>query len=656
MEHMEYTQNESEQGQLDNPPIVLRLRKRNVCTTSQLQDQPSSQSPNSQMMDIDTILVALGEEQQTDILDLLVALHRMTGTDDSCRRLVQHNTIPLLSQLLVSSQDEEAIFLILSILTDIAALPTDEVHPSFDDNLLQAIIGLAPSTSLDVMEMAWWFLDNYALIGYTQNEFVDNLVRLGIFEVFIPALIQLHNRTVQQPAWHLWSKDLIANTSGFLFPLMTKTIPDHQNSCHHILRTIRHLAFITRTPITADLAYFIFMVFVSGCSLDIVSAIDVLHSEPGLLQEHSSVLYQSPMPPFFPQHIQSFPQLAVSLLSYACEGLSNGYRAFTVLNQAQTRNQISESQKKVRTIQSSSEVPDEEILKKQIVTELDNYFHIARKVLHMIGTAMSGSTEVVDLYLNAGLVPLLGECVRVVQTIQRDRLSHDCSLLTLTTAELTKENPGDLWRRTLEIILSLDCITLATEEKQHKLVSSIHAQYHDQYKLSNIFPKHMKEFHHAISHCLSNISGSNEFHSLRLLKEAFPEPHSSQMFLRFVSDRLVDDTSSSFCADLLIVHGLFHNRSASIYAEIEKSQVLAALFAFKWYRHTHPIADTSLCIFFEILVAFILNAPHPCIIFDYVQDDVIEQKLLKSTTKMSKQTMETMEIFHQHFITLKQPT
>ncbi|KAK2947987.1 hypothetical protein BLNAU_17111 [Blattamonas nauphoetae] len=467
-------------------------------------------------------------------------------------------------------------------------------------------------------------------------------------------MIQLHNRTIQRPAWHLRSLNLIANTSELQFPIMTMVIPDHPNSCHHLLRTIRRIATITQTPITADVATFIFMVFVSGCSLDIDSAVDVLLSEHGLLQDLSSVIYQTPMPPFFPPYIQSFPQLTILLLSYAYEGLSSGYQTYTVLNQAQTQYHISESQNKALAIRSSSEVPDEENLKNQIVTELNNYFYIARNVLILIGTAIPGSAEVADLYLNVGLVPALGECIRVVQTIQHDELSHDCSLLTMTTAEVAEGNPGDLWRRTLEVISSLDCMTPATEEQQQMSTSFLRPKCHEQMRLSNIYPKHLKEVHHNIALCLSNISGITELHSLRVLNETFPGPDSSQKFLRFVSDRLVDDTSTSFYADLSIVHGLFYSRSAPIFAEIEKSPILAAIFTFKWYRHTHPIADTSVCIFFEILIALILNASDPCIIFDYVQNDVIEHKILKSTKKFSETTMETMKIYYQHLAILKQ--
>ncbi|KAK2940041.1 hypothetical protein BLNAU_25047 [Blattamonas nauphoetae] len=145
----------------------------------------------------------------------------------------------------------------------------------------------------------------------------------------------------------------------------------------------------------------------------------------------------------------------------------------------------------------------------------------------------------------------------------------------------------------------------------------------------------MKKIHRNIALCLSNVSGITELHSLRILSETIPGPHSPQKLLQFVSDRLVDDTSTSFCADLSIVHGLFLHRSAPIYAEIEKSQVLAAIFTFKWYRRTHRSADTCLCIFFEILISFILNASAPYVIFEYVQNDVIEQELLKSTKEFS---------------------
>ncbi|KAK2940656.1 hypothetical protein BLNAU_24436 [Blattamonas nauphoetae] len=625
LENLESSQNESKQEQLlDSPPIVLRRHRRATCDLSKLQDQPSSQSPNYQMMTLDAILVALGEEQRTDIPDLLVALHRLTGTDANRRRLVQHNTIPLLSQLLMSSQDEKVIYLVLWIFSDI-----DEVHHYFDGIILQTIFGFAQSTSLYVMEVAWWFLDNFTIIDHDQKEFIDNLVQLGIFEVFTPAMIQLSTSTIQQPAWHLRS--------------------------YHILRTIRRVVTITQTRITADVASFIFMVFVSGCSMDIDSATDVLLQDQVLLQDLSSVIYRTPMPPFFPLHIQSFPQLTVSLLSYACEGLSSGYCAYTVLNEVQTRRLISESRKKALTIQSSLVTPDEESLKNQIVTELNNYFHIARNVLQVIGTAIPGGADVADLFLNAGLAPLLGECIRVIQTIQHDELSNNNMLLIATKAEVAEGNPGDLWKRTLEIITLLDYTVLAAEEEQQMSASSLPAQCHDQMTISNIYPKHLKEVHHNISLCLSNITGITELHSLRILNETFPQPHSPQKLLRFVSDRLVDGVSSSFYEDLLIVHGLFLHRSALVYSEIEKSQVLTAIFAFKWYRRTHRSADTCLCVFFEILISFILNASDPCVILDYVQNDVIEQELLKSTEVFSEKTIETMERFSHYLATLKRP-
>ncbi|KAK2943567.1 hypothetical protein BLNAU_21498 [Blattamonas nauphoetae] len=656
LEHLESPQNESEQEQLlDSPPIVLRHHRRAACDISKLQDQPSSQSTIYQTMNLDTILVALKEEQRTDIPDLLVALHRMTDTDANRRRLVQHNTIPLLSQLLMSSQDERVIYLLLWILSDIGVISTPyEVHHSFDDNVLQAILGFAQSSSLSVIEVAWRFLDNFTIIDHDQKEFVDKLVRLGILEVFTPAMIQLNRSLIQQPAWHLRSLDLIADTPISQFPLTTMSIPGHQNSFHRILRTFRRLSTITQTRITADVATFIFVVFVSGCSPGIDSAVDLLFSDQGLLQDLSSVIYQTQMPQFFPPHIQSFPQLAVSLLSYACEGLSSGYCAYTVLNEVQTRHLRSVSQKKAPTTQSSSGEPDEESLKKQIVTELNNYFHIARNVLHVIGAAIPGGAGVADLYLNADLARFLGECIRVVQAIQHDELSWNSSLLTKTMAEVTEGNPGDLWKRTLKIITLLDCTSLASEEKQQTSTSFLRPQYHVQMKISNIYPEHMKSIHRNIALCLSNVSGITESHSLRILNETIPGPDSPQKFLRFVSDRLVDDTSSSFCADLSIVHGLLLRRSARVYTEIEKSQVLAAIFAFKWYRRTHSIADTSLCIFFEILILFILNASAPNVIFDYVKDDVIERKLLKSTKEFSDKTMETKERFYQHLATLRQ--
>ncbi|KAK2952030.1 hypothetical protein BLNAU_13012 [Blattamonas nauphoetae] len=374
LEHLESPQNESEQEQLDSPPIVLRRCRRAACDISKLQDLPSSQSPIYQMMNFDEILIALGEEQRTDIPDLLVSLRHLTGTDDNRRRLVQHNMLPLLSQLLMSSQDEGVIILVWFLLL----VSNDEVHHSFDDNILKTILGFAQSSSLYVMEVAWWFIDNFTIIDHDQKEFVDRLVRLGIFEVFPPAMIQLSNSSIQQPAWHLRSLNLIADTSVLQFPLTTMSIPGHPNSGYHILRTIRRLATITHTPLTPDVATFYF---------------------------YGVLIYRTQMPPFFPPHIQSFPQLAISLLSYACEGLSSGYCAYTALNQVQTRRQISESQKKALTIQSSSGDCDEDILKNRVVTEISNYFHIASNVLHVIGTAVPGGASVAGLYLNVGLAP-----------------------------------------------------------------------------------------------------------------------------------------------------------------------------------------------------------------------------------------------------------
>ncbi|KAK2940040.1 hypothetical protein BLNAU_25046 [Blattamonas nauphoetae] len=403
LEHLESPQNESEQEQLDSPPIVLRRFTRSAkFTISKYCHAISQRLSVYQMMNFDEILIALGEEQRTDIPDLLVSLRHLTaGTDDNRRRLVQHNMLPLLSQLLMSSQDEGVIILVWFLLL----VSNDEVHHSFDDNILKTILGFAQSSSLYVMEVAWWFIDNFTIIDHDQKEFVDRLVRLGIFEVFPPAMIQLSNSSIQQPAWHLRSLNLIADTSVLQFPLTTMSIPGHPNSGYHILRTIRRLATITHTPLTPDVATFIFMAFVSGCSMDIDSAVDLLFSDQKLLQDLSSVIYRTQMPPFFPPHIQSFPQLAISLLSYACEGLSSGYCAYTALNQVQTRRQISESQKKALTIQSSSGDCDEDILKNRVVTEISNYFHIASNVLHVIGTAVPGGASVAGLYLNVGLAP-----------------------------------------------------------------------------------------------------------------------------------------------------------------------------------------------------------------------------------------------------------
>ncbi|KAK2940038.1 hypothetical protein BLNAU_25044 [Blattamonas nauphoetae] len=260
LEHLESPQNESEQEQLDSPPIVLRRFTRSAkFTISKYCHAISQRLSVYQMMNFDEILIALGEEQRTDIPDLLVSLRHLTaGTDDNRRRLVQHNMLPLLSQLLMSSQDEGVIYLVLWILSDIEQ---SDVSP--------------PSLTL------------------------------------------------------------YARRSDFYF--------------------------------------------------------------------YGVLIYRTQMPPFFPPHIQSFPQLAISLLSYACEGLSSGYCAYTALNQVQTRRQISESQKKALTIQSSSGDCDEDILKNRVVTEISNYFHIASNVLHVIGTAVPGGASVAGLYLNVGL-------------------------------------------------------------------------------------------------------------------------------------------------------------------------------------------------------------------------------------------------------------
>ncbi|KAK2942738.1 hypothetical protein BLNAU_22356 [Blattamonas nauphoetae] len=490
--------------------------------------------------------------------------------------------------------------------------------------------------------MAWRFLNNITIFDHDQHDFACVLEALGIFDTFVPSLTLLTTRFVEKPAWHLQSLGDIPKSSALAFPQTVMVLPDYAASPHFLLKTFRNLAIVAKKAVPAEIISFIFLVFVSGCSSCIDSAIDLLMTDKDQLRTITSILYQVPMPSFFPPHIQTFPQLAVSVLSFACDGLYSSYRALTVLNLAQLQHRIVQRRKQTHEMQTDIQSLEGGAFQTTVVTELGRYFDIITRISLLLGTALGGTDDVVDFYINAGLLPTLGQCLHIVQTIWDDKLAHDWSVLVSAQLDAMNETHGELWKETLEILLHVDCSKLATEEELAFDLSTSRIHDHGQINIPNTFTKHIQTAFQKLSFCLSNTAGGTEQHSWRVLNETLPGLQPCQDFLRFLSNRLLDETSTSFFNDLFVVHSLVHHPSEAIFAEIKRSHLLDALFAFKWYRCNHRLADSSVDLFLDTLSLFLLNTPDPSTILDSVSEDGIEHTLFNLPCGYSDRTVQLM--------------
>ncbi|KAK2943349.1 hypothetical protein BLNAU_21738 [Blattamonas nauphoetae] len=495
--------------------------------------------------------------------------------------------------------------------------------------------------------MAWRFLNNITIFDHDQQDFACILEALGIFDIFVPSLTLLATRFVEKPAWHIQSLGNIPKFSTLAFPQTVMVLPEYTASPHYLLRTYKNLAMVTKKGVPAEIISFVFQVFVSGCSCCIDNAVNLLMVDKDQLRTITSVLYQVPMPSFFPPHIQTFPHLVISLLSFACDGLSSAYRALTVLNLAQLQHRIVQCRKQTHEMQTDIQPLEGGTFHTTIVTEMGGYFDIVAKILLLLGTAMTGTDDLVAFYINAGLLPTLGQCFHIIQTIWDDRLALDWSVLVSAQLDARDETHGELWRETLKILMLVDCSKLATEEELAFELSSSRIHDHGQINIPNTFTTRIQTALQKLSFCFSNIAGGTEQNSWRVLNETFPGFQPSQDFLQFLSNRLLDETSTSFFDDLFVVHSLVLHPSEAIFAEIEKSHLLDALFTFKWYRCNHRLTDISVDLFLETLSLFLSNAPDLSLILDSLSKDGIEHTLFNLPCSYSDRTVRLMEFLQE---------
>ncbi|KAK2958724.1 hypothetical protein BLNAU_6227 [Blattamonas nauphoetae] len=635
--------------------IVLRNQRRT--TFDHDIDRTDSATRRIAMSDQDLrgILADLSTEDQSNVIEPLMALRKLTIHTVGIReRLIQHNAIPILTRHLMCSQDEMITVEILWIFTNIAVLPTDAVHHYFGEDTIRVIFHYTHSASLRVISMVWRFLNNITVFDHDHHDFACILEALGIFDIFVPSLTLLTSRFVEKPAWHIQSLGNTPKSSVLAFPLTVMVLPEYTASPRYLLRTYKNLAVVTKKGVPAEIISFVFQVFVSGCSHCIDDAVNLLLIDIDQLRVITSVLYQVPMPSFFPPHIQTFPHLAISLLSFACDGLSSAYRALTVLTLAQLQHRIVQRRKQTHEMQTDIQSLEGGAFRTTIVTETGRYFDIITKVLLLLGTAMTGTDDVVALYINAGLLPTLGQCLHIIQTIWDDRLALDWSVLVSAQLDAMNETDGKLWRETLKILMSVDCSELATEEELAFELSSSRIQDHGQINIPNTFAKHIQTALQKLSFCFSKIAGGMEQNSWRVLNETFPGFQPSQDFLRFLSNRLLDETSTSFFDDLFVVHNLALHPNEAIFAEIEKSHLLDALFTFKWYRCNHRLADISVDLFLETLSLFLSNAPDPSLILDSVCKDGIKHTLFNLPCSYSDETVQLMGFLQEQLECLQQ--
>ncbi|KAK2960560.1 hypothetical protein BLNAU_4458 [Blattamonas nauphoetae] len=658
-EHLSYVQNTSEQERsTQTNTIILRNRRRTTFdhdidrTDSGMQTSALS----DRCRDLNGILSDLCAEDRLDILEQIVALRELTIHNvGACEKLIQHNAIPILIRHLMCSQDERITVEILWIFANIeAVLPTDDVHHCFGEDILRAIFHFTHSNSLRVVSMTWRFLNNITIFDHDQHDFACVLEALGIFDTFVPSLTLLTSRFVEKPAWHLQSLGDIPKSPVLAFPQTVMVLPEYAASPHYLLKTFRNLVIITKTSIPAEIISFIFLVFVSGCSYCVDNAVNLLLVDKDQLRTITSALYQVPMPSFFPPQIRTFPQLAISIISFACEGLDSSYRALTVLNLAQLQHRIVQRHRKTHKIQADIQSLDCSAFQTTIVTEMGRYFDIIAKISLLLGTALSGTDDVVDFYINSGLLPTLGQCLHIIQMIWDDRLAHDWSVLVSAQLDAINDAHGELWKETLRVLLHVDCTQLATEEEIAIDVSSSQIPDHDHIDIPDALTTHINTALQKLSFCFSNIGGHTEQHSWRLLNETLAGFQPCQDFLQFLSNRLLDETSSSFFNDLFVVQSLVRHPSEAIFAEIEQSRLLDALFAFKWYRCNHRLADISVDLFLETLFLFLSNAPDPSIILDSVSEDGIEHTLFNLPCSYSDRTVQLMEFLRDQLEILKE--
>ncbi|KAK2949417.1 putative Protein phosphatase 2C [Blattamonas nauphoetae] len=597
-------------------------------------------------VDIEETISALNGEDPSNVFELVSALSRASNTEPILSKLNHYNIVPTLTRYLVTTQDEQLLYKILYLLANIAALPSDQLVAFYDDVLLQNVIRLTQHSTLDVVSEAWRLLSNLTYIVKNTNPFIDTLINHGILDTFIPSFSIIFSASIPTIASFHAPTTILDDPHIVNFPTVTLSTPEDCHPLTYLLATLYHVVDMNPQPIPPEMFTFIFSSLVTGVPSDTRNACFFIKTQQDQLLDLSSLLYQAPMPPFFPPTIPSFFHLVVAVLKHASAGLLEAYKVWTVLRLLRTQRRVCDARAKLDDSSDPAPFTQSELrARKAIAKMIDGYFVMANNVLKPVGRAVK-SDDVVPFYLDAGLLPAVGICLDTFDTFQHDYAVGDWSLLELAQTRLREGSLGRMWETAVSAMQSLDLTQLATEEEvRADLVRLSKYQTTPELGTETLFFQQQDAVTQTVSFLFSNIAAGNTSNTFRLLSETFPGPASSADFLSNIAERLENAELHSHVDDLYIVHGMVLSREDTVIGQIEASPVIEALFKFVWNQPDRNTNDTAIRVFFEILVVLLQHTKRPSLILSHLDTEFSVRELIRMVRGISEQTKPRVDEF-----------
>ncbi|KAK2947959.1 hypothetical protein BLNAU_17083 [Blattamonas nauphoetae] len=578
--------------------------------------------------DIENVATALTEKNPQNLHELLVTLRHYSSSEATLPLLIQYNLIPMLTFHLTHSQDESVLDEVLWILTNLASLPSYRLVSFFDDTLLQSILHFTQSDSPQLLKGVWWLLKNLVIMSGKQSQFAHTLDNLGLFQTFVPSASKIFHHAVALSAPFL-SPSPPTNTHIISFPSMILSLPDTDTAFDHLLCTLKHLIAATPQQIPEQLFTLIFAAFVTGMHSHTRSASLLLKTQKKHLKDLSSVFYNSPMPSFFPPNISAFPHLVVSVLKYAAEGLSVGYTVWTLIRLLSrhrricTRHNSSEGDPEPKILTS-----DEFKALKQVTIEMRGFAQMIQDIGSLVGQIMTGADDVVDFYVNSGLLPALGQCILSLDQAINDPKSGDYSVATSALLAMKADSLGAMWGPAVALLKSMDLSIRPTMKEVDNDFDAIDDSNEFKHiSMDSVLRENLLDATRLVSYCLSNIVAGSTLHAHRTVSEVFPGAEPEQQFVSYFADRLLDRESIVLTDDLYVIHGLIVTPDPEIFTLIENSEIIPNLLLFHWHRPFNYTADPNIGVFFEILFSVLQKSQRPNILLGYLKNEEVEHTM-----------------------------
>ncbi|KAK2958574.1 hypothetical protein BLNAU_6343 [Blattamonas nauphoetae] len=597
-------------------------------------------------VDIEETISALNGEDPSNVFELVSALNRAANTEPILSKLNHYNVVPTLTRFLVTTQDEKLLYKILLIMSNIAALPPDQLVDFFDDVLLQNVIRLTQHSSLYIICKAWELLSNLTYIVKNTNPFIDTLINHGILDTFIPSFSIIFSASTPTIASFHAPTTILDDPNIVNFPTVTLSTPEDCHPLSSLLATLHNIVEVSHQPIPPEIFTFVFSSLVTGVPSDTLNACFFIKTQREQLHDPSSLFYQSPMPPFFPPTIPTFFYLVVAVLKHASAGLLEAYKVWTVLRLLRTQRRVCDARTKLDDSNDPVPFTQPELRdRKAIAKMIAGYFMMTVNILTLVGRAVK-SDAVVPFYLDAGLLPAVGICLNTFDTFQHDYAIGDWSLLELVQTRLREGSLGRVWETAVSVMQSLDLTQLATEEEvRADLMRLSKFQTTPELGTETLFFQQRDAATEAASFLFSNIAAGDTSNTSRLLNETFPGPNSATDFFNHIAERLTNAELQTYVNELYIVHGMLLSREDAIIGPIEASSIIEALFKFVWHQPDRNTNDLAIRVFFEILVVLLQHTKRPSLILSHLDPDFSVNELTRMVRGISDQTKRRVDKF-----------